>query len=84
MLGRMHPEPIDFYFDFISPYGWFASRQIDTLAALAQAKLPAAPVLDLQQALDDPHPRWGNTPTQSWLNLAMPQRVSPICARAVV
>ena len=33
MLGRMHPEPIDFYFDFISPYGWFASRSIEALAA---------------------------------------------------
>ena len=32
MLGRMHPVPIDFYFDFISPYGWFASRQIEAQA----------------------------------------------------
>lgn len=25
--------PLTFWFDFISPYGWFASRQIDELAA---------------------------------------------------
>ena len=37
---------------------WCADRSRDeVLAALAQAKLPAAPVLDLQQALDDPHIR---------------------------
>lgn len=33
MLAHMNPAPIDFYFDFISPYGWFASRQIEALAA---------------------------------------------------
>jgi len=27
------PAPIDFYFDFLSPYGYFASTRIDTLAA---------------------------------------------------
>ena len=27
------PAPIDFYFDFSSPYGYFASTQIDALAA---------------------------------------------------
>jgi 2-hydroxychromene-2-carboxylate isomerase len=27
------PAPIDFYFDFISPFGYFASLRIDTLAA---------------------------------------------------
>lgn len=27
------PEPIDFYFDFASPYGYFASLEIDALAA---------------------------------------------------
>lgn len=27
------PEPIDFYFDFYSPYGYLASLQIDQLAA---------------------------------------------------
>jgi len=25
--------PIDFYFDFMSPYGWFAARQIDAIGA---------------------------------------------------
>ncbi len=35
---------------------WCEPRgQGEVLAALAKAKLPAAPVLDLQQALDDPH-----------------------------
>ena len=27
------PDPIDFYFDFSSPYGYLASRRIDALAA---------------------------------------------------
>jgi 2-hydroxychromene-2-carboxylate isomerase len=27
------PTPIDFYFDFLSPYGYFASTRIDALAA---------------------------------------------------
>jgi 2-hydroxychromene-2-carboxylate isomerase len=27
------PDPIDFYFDFSSPYGYFASERIDQLAA---------------------------------------------------
>ncbi|NJO32925.1 MAG: 2-hydroxychromene-2-carboxylate isomerase, partial [Rhodospirillales bacterium] len=27
------PSPIDFYFDFTSPYGYLASTQIDALAA---------------------------------------------------
>src|SRR5512146_1604959 len=27
------PAPIDFYFDFMSPYGWFAARQIDAIGA---------------------------------------------------
>ena len=27
------PAPIDFYFDFSSPYGYLASTQIDALAA---------------------------------------------------
>lgn len=27
------PAPIDFYFDFISPYGYFAASRIDALAA---------------------------------------------------
>ncbi len=27
------PEPVDFYFDFSSPYGYLASTQIDALAA---------------------------------------------------
>ena len=33
MLGRMHQEPFDFNFDFIAPYGWFASRRIDAMTA---------------------------------------------------
>lgn len=27
------PTPIEFHFDFISPYGWFASRRIEAIAA---------------------------------------------------
>jgi 2-hydroxychromene-2-carboxylate isomerase len=33
MREPMHHAPIDFYFDFISPYGYFASLQIEQLAA---------------------------------------------------
>ena len=29
-------EPIDFYFDFSSPYGYLMSEKIDTLAACIQ------------------------------------------------
>ncbi|HKA43994.1 MAG TPA: DsbA family protein, partial [Burkholderiales bacterium] len=29
----MGTAPIDFYFDFSSPYGYFASNKIDELAA---------------------------------------------------
>jgi 2-hydroxychromene-2-carboxylate isomerase len=29
----MTPDPIDFYFDFISPYGYFASLRVEELAA---------------------------------------------------
>jgi 2-hydroxychromene-2-carboxylate isomerase len=32
MLARM-PAPLDFHFDFISPYGYFASLHIEALAA---------------------------------------------------
>ena len=27
------PQPVDFYFDFSSPYGYFAAAKIDALAA---------------------------------------------------
>ena len=27
------PKPIDFYFDFLSPYAYFAATKIETLAA---------------------------------------------------
>jgi 2-hydroxychromene-2-carboxylate isomerase len=30
---RPAPTPIAFYFDFISPFGWFASKSIEALAA---------------------------------------------------
>jgi 2-hydroxychromene-2-carboxylate isomerase len=29
----MNGGPLNFYFDFISPYGWFASRRVEEIAA---------------------------------------------------
>jgi 2-hydroxychromene-2-carboxylate isomerase len=39
------PEPIDFYFDFSSPYGYIASCKIDGLAAKHGRKVNWRPVL---------------------------------------
>jgi 2-hydroxychromene-2-carboxylate isomerase len=33
MNERPQPQAIDFYFDFISPFGYFASLRIDALGA---------------------------------------------------
>lgn len=37
--------PIDFYFDFVSPYGFFASRQIEEIAARYQRPVVWRPFL---------------------------------------
>jgi len=34
----MMPDPIEFYFDFSSPYGYVASEKIDALAANTAAR----------------------------------------------
>lgn len=39
------PEPIDFYFDFSSPYGYLASRRIDALAAAHGREVNWRPIL---------------------------------------
>ncbi|ANC90653.1 2-hydroxychromene-2-carboxylate isomerase [Azospirillum humicireducens] len=39
------PDPIDFYFDFASPYGYFASLRIDELAAKHGRTVTWRPVL---------------------------------------
>jgi 2-hydroxychromene-2-carboxylate isomerase len=39
------PAPIEFYFDFISPYGYLASTQIETLAARYGREVDWKPVL---------------------------------------
>ena len=39
------PTPIDFYFDFSSPYGYFAAMRIDALAAKYQREVNWRPVL---------------------------------------
>ncbi|MDR6774049.1 2-hydroxychromene-2-carboxylate isomerase [Azospirillum sp. BE72] len=39
------PDPIDFYFDFASPYGYFASLRIDELAAKHGRAVTWRPVL---------------------------------------
>jgi 2-hydroxychromene-2-carboxylate isomerase len=38
-------SPIDFYFDFSSPYGYFAAEQIDAMAAQYQREVDWHPVL---------------------------------------
>ena len=38
-------QPIDFYFDFSSPYGYFASAQIDEIAALHSRAVTWHPIL---------------------------------------
>lgn len=39
------PDPIDFYFDFSSPYGYFMSERIDALAARFERKVRWRPML---------------------------------------
>ena len=39
------PQPIEFYFDFTSPYGYLASEKIDELAARFQRKVNWRPFL---------------------------------------
>src|SRR4051812_18008743 len=39
------PNPIDFYFDFSSPYGYFAAMRIDALAAKYEREVIWHPVL---------------------------------------
>jgi 2-hydroxychromene-2-carboxylate isomerase len=39
------PEPIDFYFDFSSPYGYFASARIDEIAAKHGRTVTWRPIL---------------------------------------
>jgi len=39
------PSPIEFYFDFSSPYGYFASERIDALAAKYSREVTWRPVL---------------------------------------
>ena len=39
------PEPIDFYFDFSSPYGYLASELIDEFAARFQREVRWRPIL---------------------------------------
>ena len=39
------PNPIDFYFDFSSPYGYFASTRIDAIAATHGREVVWRPIL---------------------------------------
>jgi 2-hydroxychromene-2-carboxylate isomerase len=39
------PEPIDFYFEFASPYGYFASMRIDTIAANYDREVVWRPIM---------------------------------------
>ena len=39
------PAPIDFYFDFSSPYGYFASAKINALAKRHQRDVIWRPIL---------------------------------------
>ncbi|WP_027136105.1 2-hydroxychromene-2-carboxylate isomerase [Geminicoccus roseus] len=38
-------EPIEFYFEFASPYGYFASLKIDTIAAAYQREVSWRPIM---------------------------------------
>lgn len=39
------PAPIDFYFEFASPYGYFASLRIDTIAAAYEREVTWRPIM---------------------------------------
>ena len=39
------PQPIEFYFDFSSPYGYLASEKIEDLAARHNRKVRWRPIL---------------------------------------
>ena len=41
----MNPAPLDFYFDFSSPYGYFAAQKIDALAAKHGRTVDWRPIL---------------------------------------
>jgi 2-hydroxychromene-2-carboxylate isomerase len=43
--NEIMPQPIDFYFDFSSPYGYLASEKIDDLAARHNRKVRWQPIL---------------------------------------
>ncbi|MDD2545819.1 MAG: DsbA family protein [Burkholderiaceae bacterium] len=77
------PGPLDFYFDFISPYGYFALAQIEAVAARHQRVLRWRPfhmravtreVLGMTQAMGDvplkgPYVRQDVRRTARWLGL---------------
>ena len=44
-MPRMKPDPVDFYFDFISPYAYFAWTRLGPLCAKHQVRLVLHPVL---------------------------------------
>lgn len=58
MPGRIDSPPIDFWFDFASPYGYFMSEKIDALAARHGRRVRWRPVLlfAVLRALDLPAP----------------------------
>ena len=39
------PAPIDFYFEFASPYGYFASLRIDAIAAAYEREVTWRPIM---------------------------------------
>jgi 2-hydroxychromene-2-carboxylate isomerase len=44
-MNNESPEPLEFYFDFSSPYGYLASEKIDDLAARFGRKVKWRPIL---------------------------------------
>ena len=42
---RRHAQPLQFHFDFSSPYGYLASERIETLAARHRARVEWRPML---------------------------------------
>ena len=62
-------QPIDFYFDFSSPYGYFAATKIDTLGARYRREVSWHPIL-LGVVFTRAAPVWARQPVTTALRAA--------------